>query len=85
MRAKVNNDAVINRVHVREAAGPQSNSPLIYDSGNLNIIGRDDEFSFNLRNQRCTGPLIMCVRVKFGGKAGEVIFAGAGGWFEEWS
>lgn len=85
LRARVNNDAVIDRVHVREAAGPQSGSPVIFDSGAINITGQDNEFSFNLPDQRCTGPLVMCVHVKFEGENGEVVFAGAGGWFEEWT
>ena len=85
LRAKVNNDAVIDRVHVRVAAGPQRNNLLIFDSGSLNITEQDDQFSFDLPNQRCKGPLVMCVRVKFEGNKGEVVFAGAGGWFEEWT
>ena len=85
LRVRVNNDAVIDRVHVREAGGPQSNSPVIYDSGGLNITGQDTQLSFNLPDQRCTGPLVMCVHVQFEGPQGEVVFAGAGGWFEEWT
>jgi len=85
LRARVNNDAVIDRVHIREAGGPKSNCPLIYDSGNLNITGQDDQFGFNLSDNRCTGPLVMCVYVKFEGNKGEIVFAGAGGWFEEWT
>jgi hypothetical protein len=84
LRAKVNNDAKIDRVHLREAAGPQSNCPIIYDSGSLNLTGQDEEFGFNLPDNCCTGPLVMCVHVIFEGDEGEVVFAGAGVRFEAW-
>jgi len=85
LRVKVNNNAVIDNVHVREAPGPQSSSSVIYNSGTISITGQDTELSFNLPDQRCKGPLVMCVHVKFDGDNGEVVFAGAGGWFEEWT
>jgi hypothetical protein len=85
LRLRVNNDATIDRVHIREASGPQSNCPVIWDSGALNITGQDTELSFNLPNLQCKGPLVMCVHVKFEGNNGEAVFAGAGGWFEEWT
>jgi hypothetical protein len=85
LRMRINNDAAIKRVHVREASGPNSACPIIYDSGVLNITGQDTELSFNLPDNRCKGPLVMCVRVDFEGDQGEVVFAGAGGWFEEWT
>ena len=85
LRVRVNNDAVIDRIHIREAPGPASNSSLIYDSGAaLNITGQDTELSFNLPDRRCKGSLVMCVHVKFDKDSGEVVFAGAGS-FEEWT
>ena len=85
LRVRVNNDAAMDRVHVREAPGPQSNSSLIYDSGAINITGQDNTFSYNLPDNKCKGPLVMCIHVKFEGTKGEIVFAGAGGWFEEWT
>jgi len=82
LRLRINNEAVIDRVHIREASGPQSNCPLIWDSGTLNISGQDTELTFNLPDQQNKGPLDMCVHVKFERENGEVVFAGAGGWFE---
>jgi hypothetical protein len=84
LRVRVNNDAVITDVHVRHAPGPQTNCPVIYSKA-LNITGQDTTLSFDLPNDRCKGPLVMCVHVKFEGEKGEVVFAGAGGWFEEWT
>jgi hypothetical protein len=84
LRVRVNNDALIDEVHVRVAAGPESNSPVIYKKA-YNITGQDTTLSFNLPNQRCTGPLVICVHVVFEEDDGEVVFAGAGGWFEEWT
>ena len=85
LRVKVNNDAAIKRVHVREASGPGVHCPVIYDSGGLNITGQDTELSFNLADTRCKGPLVICVYAKFEGTKGELIFTAAGGWFEEWT
>lgn len=85
LRVKVNNSAVITRVHIREASGPNSNCPIIYDSGILNITGQDTELSFNLPDQRCKGPLVMCVNAQFDANSGEIVFAGAGGWCEDWT
>ena len=85
LRVKVNNNAILDRVHVRQAAGPGGLADLIYDSGTLNITGQDTTLSFNLPDHRCKGPLCICTHVKFDGENGEVIFGGAGGWFEEWT
>lgn len=85
LRVRVNNDAAIKRVHVREASGPNSACPVIHDTGTINITGQDTQLSFNLRDQRCKGPLVICVYVEFEGDNGEVVFTGAGGWFEEWT
>ena len=85
LRLRINNDATIDNVHVREAPGPQSNSSVIYNSGSINITGQDTQMSFNLPDNRCKGPLVICVHVKFEGDKGEIIFAAAGGWFEEWT
>jgi len=85
LRFRVNNDVVIDRVHIRQAPGPQSSSPLIYDSGKINLTGQDTELSFNLPDKQCKGPLVMYVHVTFQQNNGEVVFSGAGGWFEEWT
>jgi len=85
LRFRVNNDAVIDRVHIRQAPGPQSSSPLIYDSGKINITGQDTKLSFNLPDEQCKGPLVRCVHVTFQQNNGEVVLSGAGGWFEEWT
>ena len=53
LRVRVNNDAVIDRVHIREAPGPTSSSPIIHDSGAINITGQDTQLSFNLPDRRC--------------------------------
>ncbi len=85
LRVRVNNDALIDRVHIREAQGPQSSSPVIHDSGRINITGQDTELSFNIRDERCKGPLVMSVHARFDTDDGEIVFAGAGAWFEEWT
>lgn len=85
LRVRVNNDAVIDRIHLREATGPQTNSTLIHDTGNINITGRDLELDFNLPDRQCKGPLVMSIHVRFDTHNGEVVFAGVGGWFEEWT
>lgn len=83
LRAKVNTDAIIDRVHVREAQGPGSHCPVIYDSGAITITGQNKDFDYNLPDNECTGPIVLCVHVKFDGNHGEVIFTGAGARFEE--
>ena len=83
LRCRVNNGAVIDSIHIRQAPGPKSSSPVIYDAGKLNITGQDTELKFDLPDEQCKGPLVMCVHVKFEQDNGEVVFSGAGGWFEE--
>jgi len=84
LRGHINNHAVITRVHIREAR-PNFNVPVIWDSGPLNLTGRNLEESFNINDRRSKGPLVICVRVEFEEEGGIVIFTGAGGWFEEWT
>ena len=73
-------------VIIREARGPTIESPIIYNTDDgFAICDQEGEFGFNLPDERCTGPLVMCVHVSFNAKEGEVLFAGAGGWFEEWT
>jgi len=83
LRVRLNEFAVIDRVHFREAPGPKSNSKLIHDSGPLKVTNQDTELKFKLPGKQCKGPLVMCVHVKFIDAWGEVVFAGAGVWLEE--
>ena len=83
IRFKINTGAVIQRIHVRENSGANSQCPRIWERNDLTITGRDEEYSINLPDGRCTGPLVICVYVHFEADNGEVIFAGAGGRFEE--
>jgi hypothetical protein len=85
LRVNVNNDAAIRRFHIRHASGPNSACPVIYRNDEMNITGQDTELVFNLDDQRCKGPLVMCVYVEFDGDSGKVVFAGAGVHFEELS
>lgn len=82
LRGTINNHAVIKRVHIREAR-PGWDCPVIWDSGAINLTGRNLEESFNIPDRLSNGPLVMCVYVEFEDEDGEVIFTGAGGWFEE--
>ena len=84
LRGRINNHAVINNVHIREAR-PGFDVPIIWNSGLINLTGRNLEESFNIDDRRSRGPLVMCIRVLFEEQGGEVIFTGAGGWFEEWT
>ncbi len=84
LRFKINTGAVIKRIHVRENQ-VNSQCPLIWDSGSKTISGQDTEYSINLTDSKCRGPLIICVKVHFEANGGEIIFAGAGGHFEEWT
>ena len=86
LRARIGNCAVIDAVNIHEASGPDSRSPRIYESGRLNWTGRNQEFSFNLNDRKCRGPLVMSVHARFetGTKQHRTIwFAGAGARFEE--
>ncbi len=60
---------------------PAGKMPNIYNA--LTITGQNKDFDYNLPDGTCTGPLVLCVHVKFDGSNGEVIFAGAGARFEE--
>lgn len=82
LRGCINDHAVIKRVHIREAQ-KGCHCPIIYDSGDINLTGRELEESFNIPDRRCRGPLVICILVKFQEDDGEVTFTGAGGWFEE--
>lgn len=82
LRGKINNFATIKQVTVHEAKGG-SDCPRIYNNNNLNLTGRELNESFDLPDRVCKGPLVMCVRVEFEDDRGEVVFCGAGAWFEE--
>lgn len=82
LRADINNNAVIKEVNIHEATSGTS-SPRIYSSGSINYTGRAETFNFNVPNGRCTGPLVMSIRVQFDTNNGQVIFRGAGALFEE--
>ena len=82
VRVKVNNGAVIDQVRVHEATGSSANSPIIFDSGPINITGQDTQLDFNPGGV-AQGPLVICVHARFDDESAEIIFAGAGGWFEE--
>lgn len=84
LRFKINTGAVIQRIHVRENS-KTCHSALIWDSGPLTVTGQCTEYSINLPDRRCRGPLVICVLVFFEADNGEVIFTGAGGHFEEWT
>lgn len=81
LRADINDYAVIQQVTIHEAIAGNS-SPRIY-STNVNYTGRAETFSFNVPNNRATGPLTMSIRVRFDTDNGQVIFRGAGAHFEE--
>ena len=82
LRGTINTHAIIRRVHIREAR-PGWDCPTIWDSGPISLTGRNLEESFNIPDRRSRGPLVMCVYVDFEEEGGEVIFTGAGAWFEE--
>lgn len=82
LRGYINNDAVIDRVHVRETRLGKD-CPAVYDSTPINLTGRELNEDFDIPDIQCKGPLALCVHVKFEGENGEVIFTGAGGRFEK--
>ena len=84
LRFKINTGAVIRAIHVRHN-NSNSSSPVIWHNNNLSITGQDTEFDMNLPDNQCYGPIVICVRVEFEAEGGEIIFAGAGVRFEEWT
>ena len=82
LRFKINTGAVIKTIHVRQ--NPEnSQSELIWNSGEITISGQDTEYAINLPDHKCRGPLVICVNVYFEADGGEIVFTGAGGHFEE--
>ena len=84
VRFNINTDAVIKEINVHQNS-KNSDSPRIYESGPITISGQNTEYSINLRDARCKGPLVISVRVYFKNDNGLVRFSGAGGHFEEWT
>ncbi|MDN5869527.1 MAG: hypothetical protein L0H73_02210 [Nitrococcus sp.] len=87
LRGYVYPTAAIDLVHVRESRDGYE-AHKIYDSDEKDPIYLNDgqfEVDFNLEDRSCTGPLVMCVHVKFIDEANQVMFTGAGGSFEEQS
>ena len=84
VRFNINTGAVIKYINVHEN-NSRGSSPRIWESGALSITGQDTEYSINLRDNRCRGPLVISVYVFFEAAGGEVKFTGAGGHFEEWT
>ena len=84
LRFKINTGAVIKAIHVRENS-KNSQCPIIWKNDGLVITGQDTEYSIDLPNKQCKGPLVICVKVYFEAEGGEVLFTGAGGHFEEWT
>lgn len=84
LRFKINTGAVIKAIHVRQNH-KNSECPIIWNSGLITITGQDTEYSINLADAQCKGPLVICVNVYFEAAGGEVMFTGAGGHFEEWT
>ena len=84
LRIRASNDALIDQVHVREAPGPNSSCPIIYDSGPLTYGGNNSSWNFDIYGDHvCKGPLLLCIHVVFNNDDSEVVFAGAGGVFKE--
>lgn len=84
LRFSINTGAVIKRIHVRHN-NENGESPAIWRNDRLSISGQNTQFPINVENRRCTGPLVISVFVHFEAEDGQVIFAGAGGHFEEWT
>lgn len=84
LRFKINTGAVIQKIAVRHNK-KNSECPVIWRNDTLSISGQDTEYSINLPDARCKGPLVICVYVFFEAEGGEVLFTGAGGHFEEWT
>ena len=84
LRFRINTGAVIKAIHVRENR-KNSECPVLWRNDSLTITGQDTEYSINLPDRRCRGPLVICVKVHFEADNGEVVFTGAGGHFEEWT
>ncbi len=84
LRFRINTGAVIKEITVHQNH-KNSESPRIWESGDITISGQDTEYSINLPDQQCKGPLVICVKVFFEAAGGEVVFAGAGAHFEEWT
>jgi hypothetical protein len=82
LRFKINTGAVISKIHVRENS-KNSESNLVWSGDDLSITGQDTEYSINLPDKQCKGPLEIAVHVDFNDEGGEVLFTGAGGRFEE--
>lgn len=90
LRVRVNNSAIINAVHIWKAQGQSGAEERIYNSQDpntpsLNETGQHRTLDFDLPDDRCEGPLVMCVHVSFNKKGGELVFEGAGARFEEWA
>lgn len=84
VRFKINTGAVIKEITVHQNH-KNSASPRIWQSGPITITGQDTEYSINLPDTQCRGPLVICVLVHFEAAGGEVFFTGAGAHFEEWT
>jgi len=83
LRVKVNNDAAIKKVHVRESSRVHFDECFTaYNSGDINITGQTTQLTFNLPDTGVEGPMVVCVYVEFEGDDGEILFVGAGAWFE---
>ena len=69
-------NATIKKIHLHEFKKELFKKDVSY-------TGEEGTYDFNLPDWICKGPLIMSVFVDFDGDDGEVIFGGAGAWFNE--
>lgn len=84
IRFKTNTGAVIKEIHVRHNH-KNGECPVIWNSGPVTITGVGTQYSVNLTDAQCKGPLVICVKVLFEAAGGEIMFTGAGAHFEEWT
>jgi hypothetical protein len=77
--AKINNGAVIKKIHIRESVG-DNDCPLIF-AEDYNLTGREGSFECKLYSESyIKGPLVLCVKAEFEENDGEIIIVGAGLW-----
>lgn len=82
LKGEVNDHAYIKKIHVRHGGHPNSN--VIWHKEDYNVTGKKFNLDFNIPDQRCTDPMVICVAVEFE-DGGKITFGGAGVWFNEWT
>jgi hypothetical protein len=79
LRGRINGKATVTDVHIRHGGVDHQERIWRYTP---NLSERIIDESYDIPNEQCTQPMVICVRVEFE-PGGEVIFTGAGARMDE--